>query len=275
MKALMILLVVSLSAPVWAQDLSGSTTSGTTTTTTTDETVTTDESSALSPTKNTESNYDLSGSSTAPTSPSSNLAPAPATTETTTRTYREDTYVDNRNTGGLFIEPAILGSRQDADIESSLTGADTNGTSNGFGVDLKLGGHVNEMFFLAASGRYERTQLEGSAYDDADADVWTVGPTVGLQAPVFGLRLWGTYVLDGSYNPEAGAQDVNLRFDDPYGWRVGAGIRLSTVSLNLEYEDLTYQKSEIESFGSLPTADVPIDFAQRGYIVSLSFPMDL
>jgi len=131
------------------------------------------------------------------------------------------------------------------------------------------------MFFVAADGRYERATFDGSALDEVDADIWNVGPTIGFQAPMYGMRVWGTYILDGSYNPDEGAQDLNLRFDDPYGWRVGAGVRISTVSLNLEYEDLTYQTTEIEDFGTLPALEEPIDFAQRGFIVSLSFPVEL
>jgi len=281
MKAILALLVTSMMSPVFAQDLSDTsnvTEETTTTTTTTDDTTEFSNETSFS-----DDEPALSGSATdaneAPAMSSPALAPAPATppaTETTTtRTYREEAMVDDRNVRGFYIEPAILGSRQDTDLEGNI-GTDATGVSNSFGVDLKLGGHVNEMFFIGADGRYERAQFEETALEDTDADIWNVGPTVGVQAPFMGARVWGTYIVDGNYNPEAGVRNVDLNFTDPYGWRGGIGFRLSNVSLNLEYEDLTYNDTEVESVGDFAVGTgTDADFSQRGYAVSLSFPVEL
>jgi len=203
---------------------------------------------------------------------------APTTTtseETTSRTYSEDTGAQRR-LAGFYIEPGIVGTREDADIKSSLIGNDTTGNSNSVAFDLKLGGHINDMFFAGADGRYARSRFENSSYQDTDATAWNWGPTVGLNTPSFGGRLWATYIVDGNYNPDQGVSGVDLNFKDPYGWRVGGGVRLHNVSLNLEYEDLTYRTTDVESVGTVASASTAgTDFAQRGYSLSLSFPIDL
>jgi hypothetical protein len=202
---------------------------------------------------------------------------APTTTtseETTSRTYTEDTGM-HRRLAGFYIEPGIVGTREDADIKSSLVGSDRSGNANSVSVDLKLGGHINDMFFAGADGRYGRSRFENTSYQDTDATSWNWGPTVGLNTPYFGGRVWASYIVDGNYNPDQGANGVDLNFKDPYGWRVGGGIRLSNVSLNLEYEDLTYRTTDFESVGTLAANTAGTDFAQRGYSLSLSFPIDL
>lgn len=197
------------------------------------------------------------------------------TDTTTSRTYSETT-TNDRKVGGFFIEPAIFGNSQDTDLKTNALGADNTGTSRGFGVDLKLGGHVGEMFFIGADGRYERSRFEDSSYATADTNTYNWGPVAGFQAPFFGLRVWGTYVVDGISDPESGARGVDLKFKDPYGWRLGAGVRFAMVSVNLEYEDLTYRTTELQSIGDIGVGqNTNVDFAQRGYGLSLSFPIQL
>jgi hypothetical protein len=221
-----------------------------------------------------------SDTSTSPTADSNmnSAATTDASTETTSRTFREETLAPRAAWGGFYVEPGIFGSRNDTDLKTSqlLPGSDVNGTSDGVGLDLKLGGHVNDIVFLAVDGRYERSRMSGSSYSNADSNVYNWGPTLGFQAPVWGLRLWGTYVVDGINDPESGAQNVDFRFKDPYGWRGGIGFHIQNVSLNLEYEDLTYRTTEIQSVGNAPAgANTNVDFGQRGYLASLSFPISL
>jgi hypothetical protein len=215
--------------------------------------------------------------------PATTTAPtmaAPAATatseETTSRTYHEEMGKHERKAAGFYIEPGIFGAREDADIKSAAITGDQTGSSNGFGADLRLGGHLGEVFFLGADGRYERSRLEDTGYGNQDVNAWNWGPTAGLQAPWAGMRVWGTYVVDGNYDPDAGSNGTDLKFKDPYGWRAGVGFRLSAVSLNVEYEDLTYRTTDIQSLGNVPAGtSTNADFAQRGYAVSLSFPIDL
>ncbi len=195
---------------------------------------------------------------------------------TTSRTYSETSNTEPRKAGGFFIEPGIFGSSGDTDLKASSLGTDNTGTQRGFGADLKLGGHIGEIFFLGADGRYERSRIEDASYANADTNTYNWGPVAGFQAPFFGLRVWGTYVVDGIADPDSGARGVDLKFKDPYGWRVGAGLRFSMVSVNLEYEDLIYRTTEIQSIGDVGIGqNTNIDYGTRGYALSLSFPIQL
>ena len=181
--------------------------------------------------------------------------------------------------GGLFIEPILQTSRGDSTIKTSqlpFVSQDTSGTTDGYGVGLKLGVHLSEILFLGVDGRYAKTEVKDSTYETAKGDEYNYGPTAGIQMPILGLRLMGTYVAGGQYDPAAGASGVDLRFRDPTGWRFGAGIHILSVSLNLEYEDLTYNTTDIQSFGSLPINTASsVDYENKGYMLSLSFPIEL
>jgi hypothetical protein len=97
---------------------------------------------------------------------------------------------------------------------------------------------------------------------------------IGLQTPLFGIRVMAGYVVAGENNPAAGAQGVDLKFKEATGWRVGAGLYIFAVSVNLEYQDLTYNTTEVESFGSIAVdRATSIDANSRGYTLSLGFPI--
>jgi hypothetical protein len=199
---------------------------------------------------------------------------APATDTTTSRAYSEEPAAHAKKGGGFYIEPGLIGVNHDADFKMSSGSADSTGNSKGVGLDLKLGGHIADTVLLALDAQYQRAHFDESAYEGADVNSYNWGPMVGVQTPVFGARLWTTYVLDGIYDPSSGANGFDTKSKDPYGWRFGVGFRVSVVSINLEYEDLTYRSTDIESTGSLASAP-NVDFAQRGYGLSVSFPMDL
>ncbi len=181
--------------------------------------------------------------------------------------------------GGLFIEPMIFGSQEDTSIESSqISGllSDTSGTSRGYGVGLRFGGHVSEVFLIGIDGRYSKNQMEDSFYQSADADVYNIAPMVGLQTPLFGVRLLAGYVLTGENNPAAGVQGLDLKFKEASGWRLGAGLHVGPVSVNVEYQDLRYNTTEVESIGSLAlNDDVSVDSRTNGYVLTLGFPVEL
>jgi hypothetical protein len=184
-----------------------------------------------------------------------------------------------RSDGGLFLEPMLLGSQEDSNIKTSqlpLVSDDTSGTSNGLGVGLRFGGHVNEVFLLGLDARYSQMEMKDSFYSKANTQVYNIAPVVGMQTPYFGVRLLAGYVVAGENNPDAGVQGLNLKFKEANGWRVGAGIFVAAVSVNLEYQDLTYNTTEIESIGALNVGNNSnVDANNRGYTLSLSFPVEL
>ncbi|MBL7543300.1 MAG: hypothetical protein JNL11_05760 [Bdellovibrionaceae bacterium] len=184
-----------------------------------------------------------------------------------------------RSEGGLFIEPMLLTVQEDSTIKTSqlpIITDDTSGTSSGFGVGLRFGGHVSEVFLLGVDARYTKMRMSDSFYESADSNAYNIAPVVGVQTPYYGIRLLAGYVVAGENNPDAGVQGLNLKFTEATGWRVGAGIHIAAVSVNVEYQDLTYNATQVESLGSLNVNNTTsVDANNRGYTVSLSFPVEL
>ncbi|PIS11219.1 MAG: hypothetical protein COT73_05150 [Bdellovibrio sp. CG10_big_fil_rev_8_21_14_0_10_47_8] len=181
--------------------------------------------------------------------------------------------------GGLFVEPILSYSTEQASIKTSqlpVISDDTSGETRGVGVGSRLGFHISEILFFGADGRYARTRFDDSSYGSADGSSYNLGPVVGIQTPVAGLRVWTSYAMLGEFDPGPGHQGFDVKFNDPRGWRIGAGFHLLSVSLNLEYQDLTYATTEIQSFGSINGGgDSSVDFNNQGWTASLSFPVEL
>jgi len=215
------------------------------------------------------------------------LAQTTDTTTTTTDTATGDQAVTTRteetpsriSPGGFYMEPMLLVTRADSSINTSqlpMISDDTTGTEQGYGLGLRLGGHVSEILLLGVDARYAKTQMQDSSYGSADAQSYNVAPVIGLQTPLFGIRLLAGYVAAGENNPEAGSRGLDLKFKDANGWRVGAGLHVAALSVNLEYQDLKYNTTDVESFGSLnvnSTSD--IDVTNRGYALTIGFPIEL
>lgn len=204
----------------------------------------------------------------------------------------EKTVQDNRSTviqteerdsrlgrGGFFIEPMLTATQQDSTVRTSqlpIVTGDTKGNSKGFGAGVRIGGHASDILIVALDGRYSRVDVDDSFYSKAKADVYNVAPMIGLQTPLFGVRIMAGYVVAGENNPGAGSQNIDLKFKEASGWRVGAGVHIYAISINLEYEDLTYNTTEVESFGSVAVNNsTSVDSNSRGYTLSLGFPIAL
>ena len=175
--------------------------------------------------------------------------------------------------GGLFIEPYVSVGQDSSSIEG-ISAVDNEGTMRSLTGGARFGIHAWESLFGGLDGRYSRTNFDDTFVGDVDGNMVNVGPMAGVQFPDFGLRAWGTYVLLGLYDPDSGAQGVDVEFSDPRGFRLGAGYRFEAVGLNVEYENISWKSSNIESagaVGSLPE----IDLDNEGFNVSLSFPIEL
>lgn len=181
--------------------------------------------------------------------------------------------------GGFFIEPILFASQEEQSIRTTqlpLITDDTSGTAKGYGAGLRMGGHVSEILLLGLDGRYAKINMEDSFYNSAEAKVYNIAPTIGLQTPLFGIRILGSYVVAGENDPASGIQGLDLKFKEATGWRLGAGLHVFAVSINLEYQDLSYNTTEIESFGSLTANNATdIDMDSKGYALSASFPIEL
>lgn len=171
---------------------------------------------------------------------------------------------------GLLLEPGVFYEKGDSDVQWPSPLSSSTGTTKGAGVDLKLGLHFDSVVFIALDGSYSKVKFENSAINySADANSSFYSAVVGGQFPLFGLRLWGGYVFGGALDPEKdGVNDV--KFDDPKGFKVGIGIKILIVSLNVEYLDVKYDKSQIEQ---PVAADFDSKLHNKVGLVSVSFPL--
>ena len=194
----------------------------------------------------------------------------------TTTTTEEDKKISK---GGLMLEPILFANQEDQTIKSSqIAGAsgDNSTSSRGYGAGLRFGGHLSEIFLLGIDARYSRVDTDSSFYSKDGANVYNAAPFIGLQTPLFGIRVLAGYVVYGENNPGAGTSGLDLKFKQASGWRLGAGLHVGAIGLNLEYQDLTYNKTEIESYGQVASnTDTNIDMESKGYGLTVSFPIEL
>ena len=180
------------------------------------------------------------------------------------------------NKGGLFIEPMLTyeTGTSEVDFPAPVNSSDSN--VDGFGVGARLGFHIFESMFVGLDGRYSLLTYKNDDTDiDTDASAYNFGPVVGFQTPTdLGIRVWASYIMDGQIDPDKD-QGVDLKFKDGSGYRVGAGIKLSSVSLNLEYQQMHYDKTELQNAGIFSGSTNNVDADNSSYILSVSFPITL
>jgi len=184
---------------------------------------------------------------------------------------------DTESALGIFVEPGLTFEAGSTSVKYPAPFTNSSGTVNGFGLGARIGFHMNEAFFLALDARYAMPQfIDSSVNYDTKAISTNWGPAVGLQMPNVGLRVWGSYILGGELNPES-AGNFDFKYQEATGYRVGAGFRLASISLNLEYQQLQYGKANLEQIGSfLPgTTFNNVNLANKAWIMSLSFPVAL
>lgn len=177
---------------------------------------------------------------------------------------------------GLYVEPMLTyegSSKTELDWPSPFQNSE--GSVEGLGLGARVGMHAGDVILLAADLRYSKPQFKDSTNNmDVGADQFNYGVMAGVQTPVFGIRLWGTYVLGSELNPEED-NGVDAKFTEGKGFRVGAGVHLAMVSVNLEYQDLKYDKTTIENGGVFSGSELDYDLTNRSYILSVGFPFEL
>ena len=69
--------------------------------------------------------------------------------------------------------------------------------------------------------------------------------------------------------------DVDVKFSEAKGYRVGAGVKLGITSVNLEYQNLTYDKTKLEEAGvfSPGYSRSDVELENSSWILSVSFPI--
>jgi hypothetical protein len=177
------------------------------------------------------------------------------------------------NDGGLFVEPAVTYEQGRCDINFPAPLGSTDGDVFGFGLGARLGFHWSEMFFLGADARYSMPKSEFGDYNE-NAKAYNWGPVVGMQMPDYGLRIWGSYIAGAELNPDGSQFDA--KFKDGTGFRVGAGLRFKAVSLNLEYQEVSYDTAEVQALGPFAPGDFgSVELENKTWLASVSFPIQL
>lgn len=181
-----------------------------------------------------------------------------------------------QSAGGLFVEPGVTYERGTTKTDWPLIATDSSGESNGLGLMGRLGFHVADIVLLGVDARYSMPNFKDSSVNySADATQFNWGPMVGIQTPVFGLRVWGTYVAGGMLDPKA-SNSFDVKWEDSTGYRIGAGLRFMMLSCNLEYQNLKYDKLTVENAGGLTLGSFSsVKPKNESWIVSVSFPLDM
>lgn len=193
-----------------------------------------------------------------------------------TEVVETETNDDDKKDAGFFLEPSILYETGEGKIDFKSI-AQPDGDLKGAGVGLRLGSHFKDVFFIALDAAYSEPEFtDDNGNFDYDLKSWLAGVTVGLQTPVAGLRVWGGYVPFGEIKFEGrGSNDTTVKYKDPQLWKLGAGLRIKAISLNLEYLNGDYTKLQVENAGSLLSGSYDGDATRESWIASISFPLAL
>ncbi len=177
--------------------------------------------------------------------------------------------------GGLFVEPAVKYDLLQGSIDYPAPFSSSDVKAEGPGVGARLGFHISDIVFLAAEGNYSQLRLtDDKLHYSAKGNAFNYGPSVGVQTPWAGVRVWGTYLLGGSFDPEKD-NNVDIAFKDMNGYRIGAGLRFAFVGASLEYERATYSSTELQNAGPLSGSTNNVKMTNDGWILGLSFPVTL
>ena len=179
-------------------------------------------------------------------------------------------------TGGVFIEPMLTYESGSSDVNFPSPAGSSESEFDALGVGARLGFHVHEAVFLGIDGRYSAVEYENDDTDiDTDGESYNLGPVIGFQMPTtLGLRLWASYIMAGEMDLEKD-NGIDATFEDASGYRLGAGIKLAMVSLNLEYQHIEYDKTTLKDAGFFSGSTNNVDADNKSYILSVSFPISL
>lgn len=178
---------------------------------------------------------------------------------------------------GLFLEPMAtyeLGSTS-TNYPSPLRSS--SGNIDGLGIGARVGFHFSEALFAGGDLRYSMPRFDDSSVNyNATAVSTNWGLVIGMQMPTLGLRVWGTYLLGGELNPEA-SSGLDVKFSRAQGYRVGAGFRVTAISLNLEYQALRYDSATLEQLGPFASGATldGVVHENKSWLASVSFPLEL
>lgn len=180
------------------------------------------------------------------------------------------------DSGGFYVEPGLTYQIQQSTIHNPSPFNNSTAKVQGVGLMGRVGFHINDMFFVALDARYALPKYKDSAVNyDTNATTFDLGPSVGLQMPITGLRVWATWIANSELDPK-GTANLDYKFTSGQGFRVGAGFQVVMVSLNLEYQQIDYGNTNFQNASVFSGASTDaIKYKGEGWIASVSFPIAL
>lgn len=178
--------------------------------------------------------------------------------------------------GSIILEPSLTFENGETKVTYPDPVQSSDGDVVGIGAGLRFGYSFFKTLFLGADARYSIPKFEDSSLDmETNSNAFNYGPVIGLETPV-GLRFWGTYIMNSEFNPEEDS-DIDVKFSEGSGYRIGSGWRWKALSFNLEYQYITYDKTMIEEIGIFNpgTSLSDVELRSRSWIFSVSFPINL
>lgn len=180
------------------------------------------------------------------------------------------------SSAGLFVEPSVTYENGTTDVNYPSPLSNSTGEMSGLGLGARLGFHISEVLFVGLDARYSKPNFKDSSVSyDAESTSTNWGPVIGMQMPIVGLRIWGAYVLNSDLDPEKNGS-FDIKFTEGKGYRVGAGFRLTAISLNLEYQQIQYDSATLQQLGPFSSNNVfdNVDLDSQLWIASVSFPLE-
>lgn len=176
------------------------------------------------------------------------------------------------NGTGLYLEPGITYQMTESNVNYSSGLGNSSAINRGFGVVTRGGIHLYERFFVAADARYALLKYKDNANNfSVSATSWDISPVVGMQMADYGVRVYGGYILAGNLDAD-GVHGFDPKFEEATGWRVGAGLKVQQVSVNIEWQKIHYGKAQVTSAsGGQPTT---IRYNPEGIVASVTFPIE-
>lgn len=175
---------------------------------------------------------------------------------------------------GPFIEPGITLEEGRGNLDLPSPFSPEQAKVRGVGGMLRAGIHLIDSVFIGLDGRYSRPYIRNENFS-AQADKYNWGLLFGVQMPTpIALRFTGNYIFDGAIDPKED-RGLNFKYSLAHGYRLGLGLKILIASLNLEYEQLDYDKAILQSggpFSSTTTLNY-INPRSQAYILSVSFPI--
>lgn len=172
-----------------------------------------------------------------------------------------------------FFESGLTYQWQQSDIRNPAPYGESTAKMEGFGLFFRWAYRINESFFAGADLHYHFPRYKDAAvgYNTSTSN-FDLGPTIGTVLPWGQVHLWSTYIALAEIDP-VGNQNLNYRFLNATGWRVGVGVPVYMTVVSLQYQSIDFRKTRFENSAQFGTSNTDgVRFNGGGWIFGVSLP---